>query len=68
MYGTPAGSQVAAGQWQHEALHQAEAHRRTHTDSDFERHLVRQHAHALQLRIVALAATVVAAFALISIV
>ena len=36
MYGTPAGVQVHAGQWQHDALHEAEAQRRHRVDTDFD--------------------------------
>ena len=58
MYGLPAGTQVHAGQWQHDALHEASSHRRHSVDSDFERKLAADDARSHQHRLMAVAAIV----------
>jgi hypothetical protein len=65
MYGSPAGTQVHAGQWQHDALSAAAAHRRHSVDSDFERELVAQHARAFQHKLIAVAAIVLTTLTLV---
>ncbi len=58
MYGSPAGAQVHSGQWQHDALHEAQARQRNRVDSDFDHdyHKSRELHH----RLVAVAAIMLA--------
>lgn len=58
MYGTPAGVQVQAGQWQHEALREANAVRRHRVDTDFDLEVARS--RELHHRLVAVAAIILA--------
>jgi hypothetical protein len=64
MYG-PAGIQVHAGNWEHEALREANNHRRGHSDADFLKELEHQHQRSQLVHLVAAAATVVVALAVI---
>jgi hypothetical protein len=58
MYGTPAGMQIHSGQWQHDALRDAEAIRRHKVDKDFEHDMHK--ARELHHRLVAVAAIILA--------
>jgi hypothetical protein len=58
MYGSPAGVQVHAGQWQHDALREAEAHRRNRVDSDFDHEYLK--GRELHHRLAAVAAIILA--------
>jgi len=64
MYG-PAGMQVHAGNWEHEALREANSHRRGHSDADYLRELEQQHRRSQIVHLVAAAATVLVALAVI---
>jgi len=64
MYG-PAGIQVHAGHWQHDALRDASNHRLGHTDSDHLKDLEHSFERAAQVRLVAAAVTVLVALAVI---
>ena len=64
MYG-PTGMQVHAGQWQHEALREANGHRRGHTDSDYLKGMEQAHQRATVVRLIAAAALVLVAVAVI---
>ena len=64
MYG-PAGMQVHAGNWEHEALREANSHRRGHSDADYLKELEQQHRRSQIVQLVAAAATVLVALAVI---
>jgi len=64
MYG-PTGLQVHAGNWQHEALREANGHRRSHTDSDYLKDMDNAHQRALTVRVIAAAAMVMVLLAII---
>lgn len=64
MYG-PVGMQVHAGNWQHEALREANAHRRGHTDSDYLNEMEQAHHRVTVVRLIAAAATILVALAVI---
>jgi hypothetical protein len=64
MYG-PAGIQVHAGHYEHDALRDATSARRGHTDSDYLKDLESAHHRATAIRLVAAAALVLVALALI---
>jgi len=64
MYG-PAGIQVHAGHWQHDALREANSHRRGHTDTDYLSDMERAHSHETTVRLIAAAAMVLVALAVI---
>ncbi len=64
MYG-PAGMQVHAGNWEHEALREANSHRRGHSDADYLKELEQQHRRSQIVHLVAAAATVLVALAVI---
>ena len=58
MYGLPAGTQLHAGQFQHDSLREANAARRHRVDTDFDHDVARaQHLHH---RVVAAAAIITA--------
>jgi hypothetical protein len=59
MYGSPAGVQIDAGQWQHDALREASAHRRNKVDSDFDHDYKK--ARELHNRLVVMAGIIVLA-------
>ena len=58
MYGSPAGAQLNAGHWQHDALRDASAQRRHKVDIDFDHDYKR--ARELHHRLVAVAAIMLA--------
>ena len=64
MYG-PTAMQVDAGHWQHDALRDADSHRRGHTDTDYLSDMEHAHHRAAVVRLVAVAATVLVAMAVI---
>ena len=64
MYG-PAGIQVHAGNWEHDALRDATSSRRGHTDSDYLKDLESAHQRAAVIRLVAATALVLVALEVI---
>jgi transposase-like protein len=64
MYG-PTAMQVDAGHWQHDALRDANSHRRGHTDTDYLNEMEQAHHRAAIVRLVAATATVLVALAVI---
>ena len=64
MYG-PTGMQVNAGHWQHDALRDADSHRRGHTDTDYLNEMEHSHQRAVAVRLIAAAAMVMVALAVI---
>jgi len=64
MYG-PVGMQVHAGSWEHEALREANGHRRSHTDTDYLKVMENAEHRAAVTRIVATAVTVLVALTII---
>jgi len=64
MYG-PAGIQVHAGHWEHDALRDATSSRRGHTDSDYLKDLESAHQLSVAMRLIAAAALVLVALAVI---
>ncbi len=56
MHGLVGGTQVYAGQWQQDALRDANEWRRSRVDSDFEQDLLRAQVRAHQHRLIAVAA------------
>jgi hypothetical protein len=68
MYGHPAGTQLHAGQWQHDALHEANAHRRHSVDGDFERKLAADDARARQHRLLAVASIALTALSAVMVI
>lgn len=64
MYG-PTAMQVDAGNWQHEALRDANSHRRGHSDTDYLNEMEHAHQRTTHLRLIAAAAMVLVALAVI---
>jgi len=64
MYG-PAGIQVHAGHYEHDALRAANSSRRGHSDSDYLKDLESAHQRATAIRLIAAAALVLVALAVI---
>jgi hypothetical protein len=64
MYG-PVGVEVLVNDWQHDALREANEHRRAHTDTDYLNAMQKAHQHSQVIRLVAAAATVLVAMAVI---
>ena len=67
MYG-PVGMQVHAGSWEHEALREANGHRRSHTDTDYLNDMMQAEHRAATVRIIAAAATVLVLLVIVALI
>jgi len=64
MYG-PTAMQVNAGHYQHDALREANSHRRGHTDTDYLNEMEHAHQRAMAARLIAAVALVLVLVAVI---